>query len=175
MAQWINPDRGEIFFARRVIFVEGETERVVIPYIAQKLDLFDPDISIIDCGAKHNLPLYITIAKAFEIPYLVIHDEDPLPNPIPDDWTADRRREKERTFTLNDEIARLVEAPLGQIKRFSPDFEGATGVPRTQGKKKGKALAALEYFEELPTNDIPDALKSVVIAAYPAVQVAEAS
>lgn len=56
MAEWINPDRGEMFFARRVIFVEGETEKVLIPYVAQKLGRFDPDISVIDCGAKHNLP-----------------------------------------------------------------------------------------------------------------------
>ena len=65
MAKWINPDRGEMFFARRVIFVEGETEKVLIPFVAQKLGQYDPDVSIIDCGAKHNLPLYITIAKAF--------------------------------------------------------------------------------------------------------------
>ncbi|MFX8485533.1 ATP-dependent endonuclease, partial [Acinetobacter baumannii] len=60
-------------------FVEGETEKVVFPYLANKLGVFDPDISIIDCGSKHNLSLYIAIANVFEIPYLVIHDEDPLP------------------------------------------------------------------------------------------------
>ena len=71
MAQWINPDRGEMFFARRVVFVEGETEKVVIPYLAEKLGIFDLDVSIIDCGSKHNLHLYITIANAFSLPYVV--------------------------------------------------------------------------------------------------------
>jgi CRISPR-associated exonuclease Cas4 len=169
MAEWINPDRGEMFFARRVIFVEGETEKVLIPYIAQKLGRFDADISIIDCGAKHNLPLYITIAKAFGIPYLVIHDEDPLPDPIPEEWNADKRREKERTFKLNEQIGQLVEAPLGKVEMFSPDFERACGVSISQGEKKGKALAALEHFESLPVADIPEALNTVVTASYPAV------
>ena len=46
MGKWINPDRGEIFFAQRVIFVEGETERVIFPYLAEKLNCLNPDISI---------------------------------------------------------------------------------------------------------------------------------
>ena len=99
MAEWINPDRGEIFFAKSVVFVEGETEKVIIPYLAHKMGRFDGDVSIIDCGAKHNLPLYITIANAFQIPYLVIHDEDPLPEPIPSDWT--RKRYKKNGVPLN--------------------------------------------------------------------------
>lgn len=167
MAEWINPDRGEMFFAGRVIFVEGETAKVLIPYVAQKLSRFDPDVSIIDCGAKHNLPLYVTIAKAFGIPYLVIHDEDPLPDPIPDTWNADKQREKQRTFKLNDEIAKLVEPPLGAVEMFKPDFEGACGVSRSQGDKKGKALAALEHFESLPTGEIPAAFNAIVTASYP--------
>lgn len=166
MAEWINPDRGEMFFARRVIFVEGETEKVLIPYVAERQGCVDLDVSIIDCGAKHNLPLYITIAKAFEIPYLVIHDEDPLPDPIPEEWNEEKRREKQRTFGLNEQIRALVAAPLGSVKMFSPDFERACGVSRSQGAKKGKALAAIEHFEQLPTQDVPEALLQIVAAVY---------
>ena len=77
MAHWVNPDRGELFFARRVVFVEGETEKVILPFLAEKLNLSNRDVSIIDCGSKYNLRLYATIADAFTIPYLVIHDEGP--------------------------------------------------------------------------------------------------
>jgi len=166
MAQWINPDRGEMFFAKRVVFVEGETEKVVLPYLAKKLGVFDPDISIIDCGSKHNIPLYIAIAKAFEIPYLVIHDEDPLPDPIPDDWTEDKKRERERTFALNENIKNLVETPLGQVELLSPDFETVSGVSKSQGEKKGKALAALDHFEAVDKAQIPERLQQVVYAAF---------
>src|SRR5262249_10650253 len=71
MAAWINPDRGEIFFAKKVVLVEGETERTILPYLADKLSCWDPAISVIDCGSKHNLPLYIRILNAFSIPYTV--------------------------------------------------------------------------------------------------------
>lgn len=164
MAQWINPDRAEMFFAKKVIFVEGETEKVVLPYLAKKLGVFDPDISIIDCGSKHNLPLYIAIAKAFKIPYLVIHDEDPLPDPIPEDWTEDKKREKKRTFELNKTIINLVETPLGQVEMLSPDFEELSGISKSQGAKMGKALAAIEFFNAV--NEIPKILEKVVREAF---------
>ena len=166
MARWINPDRGEMFFARRVVFVEGETEKVTLPFLAEKCGVFNPDVSVIDCGAKHNLALYIAIAEAFEIPYLVIHDEDPLPAPIPEDWNEEKKREKRRTFELNSKIAELVKAPLGRVEMLSPDFEEAGGIPKSQGAKKGKALAALDHFEHVNAENIPNRLKEVVHTAY---------
>ena len=166
MAQWINPDRGEMFFAQRVVFVEGETEKVVLPFLAEKLGVFNSDDSFIDCGSKHNLPLYIAIANAFKIPYLVVHDEDPLPDPIPSTWNKDKIQEKQRTFALNQEIIRLVNTPLGRVEMLSPDFEGVSGVSKNQGDKKGKALAALDYFETVDISNIPERLKQIVLAAF---------
>jgi len=168
MAEWINPDRAEMFFARKVIFVEGETERVLLPYLAERMGIFDSDVSIVDCGSKFNLPLYIAIAKAFQIPYLVVHDEDPLPDPIPESWGKDKKKAKERTFALNGEIEGLVETPLGAIEMLAPDLEQAGGIPKTQGKRKGKALAALDYFAEKDVQDTPDRLLALVRSAYSA-------
>lgn len=100
MAKWINPDRGEIFFAKRVVFVECETETTMIPFLAERMGVFDPEVSIIDCGSKHNLPLYIAIANAFEIPYIMVHDEDPVDDPIPAEWDAEKVKSKKRTFAF---------------------------------------------------------------------------
>lgn len=166
MAQWINPDRGEMFFAKKVVFVEGETERVVLPFLAQRLGCYNPDISIIDCGAKHNLPLYITIANAFSLPYFVLYDEDPLPDPIPESWSHDKKEAKKRTFELNQEISSLINCEIGDSYMFSPDFETAIGISKSQGKKKGKALAALDYFDQLPLEKIPEFLKEIIYKIY---------
>jgi len=166
IAQWINPDRGEMFFAKRVVFVEGETEKVIFPFLAERLGVFDSDVSIIDCGSKHNLPLYIEIANAFKISYLVIHDQDPLPETIPDDWDENKRKEKWRTFELNDKIAELAKAQGVKAEMLSPDFEGFSGVPRRQGDQKGKALAALDYFDSLDIDLIPTELQNIVRKIY---------
>ncbi|HOC78688.1 MAG TPA: ATP-dependent endonuclease, partial [Methanofastidiosum sp.] len=166
MAHWINPDRGEMFFAKKVIFVEGETEKIILPFIAERLNIFDQDISIIDCGSKHNLPLYIVIANAFNISYLVIHDEDPLPVPIPNDWNENKKNEKQRAFALNSEIRNLVRSDLGGVEVLSADFEEVSAISKREGEKKGKALAALDFFENANESEISQRLKELVEKVY---------
>lgn len=166
IAAWVNPDRGELFFAKKVVLVEGDTEAVVLPFLANQLNCIDSEISVINCGSKHNLPLYITLLKAYQIPYIVLHDEDPLPDPPPGEWSADKIREKTRTFKLNATIAGLVEAPLGAIRVFSPYFERCAGISATAGEKKGKPLAALDHFAAIGAQQVPVRVREIVLEAY---------
>ncbi len=165
MAYWVNPERGEMFFAKKTVFVEGETERSILPFLAEKLACFDSDVSIIDCGSKHNLPLYITIANAFSLNYHVIHDEDPLPDPIPEEWNDDKRREKQRTYGLNQIVANMVGEHI-QVSVCPGNFESMNGISKTKAKNKGKALAALEHFQDMTDEDMPSELVSLVKAVY---------
>jgi CRISPR-associated exonuclease Cas4 len=162
MASWINPDRGELFFARKVILVEGETEKVVLPFLAKKLGCYDRTVSLVDCGSKHNLALYIDILNAFSIEYVVVHDEDPVPDPPPADWGPEKIREKRRTHALNGEIGGHVRTNLGRIEVVSPEFDRFCGVSASQGEKKGKPLAALDHFSALAVGDIPTAVTDLV-------------
>lgn len=166
MASWVNPDRGELFFARKVVLVEGETEHAIFPFLASKLGCFDPSVTIVDCGSKRNLLLYIRILNAYGIGYVVVHDQDPLPDPIPDDWDEAKTREKRRNFELNEKIAAEVCNDVATIHILSPDFEGASGVSKCQGEKMGKAIAALEHFSPLPVGDIPVSLQNLVRSLY---------
>ena len=165
MAAWVNPDRGEMLFARRVAFVEGETEKSIFPFLAKKMGCHSEDVSVIDCGSKHNIPLYVAIAKAFHLNYVVVHDEDPLPDPIPEDWSKDKTREKRRTFKLNTEIQTTV-GESGSVAVLRPDFEGCSGVPRSQATRKGKALAALDFLDSVESDDIPQHLADAVRMVY---------
>ena len=165
MAAWVNPDRGEMLFARRVAFVEGETEKSVFPYLAKKMDCHSEDVSVIDCGSKHNIPLYVAIAKAFHLNYVVVHDEDPLPDPIPEDWGKDKTREKRRTYQLNSDIQGVV-GKTGSVAVLKSDFEDCAGVSRNQANKKGKALAALDHFDSVAREAIPQCLADAVRLVY---------
>lgn len=167
MAKWINPDRGEIFFAKRVVFVEGETETTMIPYLAERLGVFDPEVSVIDCGSKHNLPLYVSIANAFEIPFIVVHDQDPVPDPVPPDWNTDKVKSKRETFALNATIRDAIKPSLGDAIVLCPDFEEVAGIPRSQGNRKGKALAALDHYSAIQPDQFPEALAEMVKTIYP--------
>ena len=165
MAAWVNPDRGEMLFARRVAFVEGETEKSVFPYLAKKMGCHSEDVSVIDCGSKHNIPLYVAIAKAFHLNYVVVHDEDPLPDPISEGWGEDKARAKRRTFELNAEIQTTV-GETGLVAVLQPDFEGCSGVSRKQANKKGKALAALDHFHSVESDNVPRPLADAVRMVY---------
>jgi len=166
MAAWVNPDRGEIFFARKVVLVEGETEKSTLPFLAERLRCFDPSVSIVDCGSKYNLPLYIKILNAFKLKYVVIHDEDPLPDPVPAEWNQDKRREKTRLFEKNAEIVDLIVSDYGSLRVFSPVFEQVAGISISQADRKGKALAALDYFAIKTDEDIPGEIKQAVLEAF---------
>ena len=165
MAAWVNPDRGEMLFARRVAFVEGESEKTVFPYLAKKMGCHSEDVSIIDCGSKHNIPLYVDIAKAFSLNYVVVHDEDPLPDPIPEGWDDNKKQEKRRTLKLNEEIQKMV-GESGSIAILPPDFERCGGVSLNQAKLKGKPLAALDHFDSVEADDIPQLLADAVRIVY---------
>lgn len=161
MVNWINPERAEMFFARRVVFVEGETEKVVFPFLAQKMGVYDPEISFVNCGSKFNLPLYIEIANAFDLPYVVIHDEDPLPASL-EELDKNTKQQKQKTYNLNNQIRELVKSPLGKIEMCCPDFEGIANIPNSEVEKKGKPLAALEHFESMDVESVPLRFKQII-------------
>lgn len=163
MAGWINPDRGEIFFARKAVFVEGETELRVLPMLGAQIGCRIDDVTVVDCGGKNNLTSYMKLANGFGIPYSVIHDEDPLPDPVPTDWTDDKIKHKRSTFEENARIAIVLDRSLGQVHVLRPCFEDVAGVSKTQGAKVGKAMAAVTYFG---TAEVPTQLKAVVEAVF---------
>lgn len=76
MTYWINPDRGELFFAKKIILVEGQTDKSVISYLAKQIGCFRYDYTLIDCGSKDNMPLYIHLLNNFKLQYIVVYDKD---------------------------------------------------------------------------------------------------
>lgn len=162
MAHWINPERAEMFFARRVVFVEGPTERVILPYLARRLGVLDPEVSIIDCGSKFNLPLYMEIAGAFHLEHVVVHDEDPITGGL----EGDKLKAARKAFAANREIEELARKTGAKVEVLCPDLEAVAGVSRNQGKQLGKPLAALDHFEAVLEPDLPDRLRRLVVSIY---------
>jgi CRISPR-associated exonuclease Cas4 len=76
LSYWVNPDRSELFFAKKVLLVEGATEKTVIPYLAQSLNIFKHEYTVIDCGSKNNIPTYCGLLNKFSIPYIAMYDQD---------------------------------------------------------------------------------------------------
>ena len=134
-------ERSELFFSRAVVLVEGMTEKVTLPLVFHALG-HDPDkeqISIVECGGKANMPLFVEICKRARVPYVVVHDGDVRPGIEPD--------EAEQRLNV------LVRERAGARRTFVlvPDFEGAVGF-RGRGPKPARAWQRMENArsDELP-------------------------
>lgn len=74
----LDPERNELFFAQRILFVEGDTEKLAFPEYAKRLDIDFDNIgtAIIEVGGKRNLIDFIELAISFGIHTGVIYDTD---------------------------------------------------------------------------------------------------
>ena len=65
-----------MFFASKVVLLEGATEKTVFPLLAKEIDVFKYEYTLIDCGSKDNIPLYVKLMNRFLIPYVAVYDKD---------------------------------------------------------------------------------------------------
>ena len=138
LAGWINPDRGELFFADRVVLVEGETEERLLPVLARRLGFSVSDTSVVNCGSKLNLATYASLLNRFRIPYVVVHDEDPLPDPIPGDWSEDRIKQRRRTYNENTRIADALDKSLGRVSCCPRTSSGSRACHEPPARRSGR-------------------------------------
>jgi len=165
MATEFTPERSELFFAKKVVLVEGPTERVSIPVVAQRLGIFRRDVCIVECDSKFNIDMYIRVMNAFRIEYVVVHDVDPIPDDLDPQSDKDKYRAAQDLYTYNDVISQCVDSNLGKVEPVDPEFERAFGVSRTRADKVGKPLAAFEHFSD-EAKPIPDRLREIAEGIY---------
>ena len=74
----LDPERNEMFFAQRILIVEGDTEKLALPEYSKRLGLdFDKvGSTIIEVGGKRNIVDFVDLALSFEIPVAIAYDID---------------------------------------------------------------------------------------------------
>lgn len=74
----MDPERSELFFARALILVEGDTEKLAFPEYAKRLaiDLDTNGITLVEVGGKRNLKEFADLAISFGVPCGVVYDSD---------------------------------------------------------------------------------------------------
>ena len=115
MNYWINPDRSELFFAKKVILVEGQTDKIVLGYNKKKLDIYKYDYSILECGSKSLIPQFIKLLNVFKIPYVAVYDKD---NHL---WRTPE--EIENSNQKNRIIENSIKKDIGSCIMFENDIE----------------------------------------------------
>ncbi len=80
LQRYIDVSRGEIFFARGVILVEGDAERFLIPAFAEALDIPLDMLGITVCSVGGtNFTPYVNLLgpQGLNIPHVILTDRDP--------------------------------------------------------------------------------------------------
>jgi hypothetical protein len=144
----LDAERSELFLARAVLLVEGRTEKLTFPFLFRALghDADREAITIVDCGGKSNLLLFLAICQAVRVPSLVVHDRDAAPGKQP--IVAER--------VLNAQIAELA-GPGGTVV-FAPDFEAVAGLRA----HSHKPTHAWERFSTATAAQVPSSLAEAV-------------
>lgn len=128
IAYWINPDRGELFFAEKIILVEGPTEKTIIPYLSKKLSLFKYEYTLIDCGGKDNIKIYIHMLNKFKLPYIAVYDKD--------NQTAKNSDAINTANKSSQEIEVTIDNNLGKSVIFENDIAEEIGIADECNKNK---------------------------------------
>lgn len=141
MNYWINPDRSELFFAKKVILVEGQTDKIVLGYLSKKLGIFKYDYSILECGSKSIIPQFIKLLNAFKLPYIAIYDKD---NHF---WRTEL--EIENSNLKNHSIQKSINYDFGDFVEFDNDIEEELYSEKRERKNyKNKPFNALKTVSE---------------------------
>src|SRR4029077_18774302 len=102
-------------------------------------------ISIIECGGKSNLPLFVEICERARVPCVVVHGSDLRPD----------REPRAAELKLNRLIRRRAGARRTTV--LDPDFEGVLGF-RGRARKPERAWRRLAHAH-------PDQLPEALVAA----------
>ncbi len=157
LAYWINPDRGELFFATRVLLLEGPTDKTVLPLLARRLNVYRYDFTLIDCGSKSSIPYYTRLLNKFGIPYVAIYDRDHQAGKLPD------------AIASADAATQLIEdgldATLGRSIVFENDIEEELGLPPGSKSKPYVALTHVSAQEFRISASLEEKIRSAYAAA----------
>lgn len=132
--------RSELLLARAALLVEGQTEKLALPFVFGALG-YDADregVSIVESGGKANIVLFARVCRAAGVPFVALHDLDR------DD------------AVLNGEIRALAGADRTIV--LDPDFERATGL---RGRSH-KPERAWRRFVAIERDEVPEQLERAV-------------
>jgi CRISPR-associated exonuclease Cas4 len=155
LLSWINPDRAELFFAKKVILVEGATEKAIVPFIAKKLNVFKFEYTLIDCGSKTKIPYYISLLNKFKIPYIAVYDKDHQANKLqPAKDIADRDTSK---------IEDIIDTDFGKSIVFINDIEEELGMIAGVSSKPYIALEEINKDEYTIAVELENKIKEIFL------------
>lgn len=178
-----NQQRNELFFARKVMLVEGQTEKHAFPLaFATKVDIDAKSISVIEVGGKGNLPFFIKVLSALGIEWCAVYDTDSNRLlPVAEEQrirkelrgleeNSDRARALRRmldnhedTKRKNDQIVSAAGPDANRLFPLDPNFETVCGLPAQRTEEWRKTKQAIEQFQQYGGwNQMPQPIRAAI-------------
>ncbi len=134
---WLDAERAGMFFAERVLLVEGPTEKALLEWLLEKewSDLRRYRVEVVDVLGKYNFHRFMALLDEFGIAYGMFVDDD---------------KEKKHHRAVNDMLKNRIEKRRGARAVFIPnDIETFLGLekPTRNDRKPIDVLKALENDE----------------------------
>lgn len=157
----LDPERNEMFFAKKLLVVEGDTEKMAFPEFAKRLEIdFDGvGSTIIEVGGKRNLIDFVDLALSFEIPVGLVYDTD----------SSDFKKEEKDEETKYNELLNSYAAKGVQVFVFEKNYEDECKKFYTEktyqehcqkfGRNKTLRARLMAQDETIP---IPDFVKPII-------------
>jgi len=105
----IDETKNEGFFAKKIILIEGETEKYSLPnyFKAKGFDINTNRVSLINVGSVDTISYLLLLFNEFRIPCYVIFDGDKPAN-LPEKLTSDSRKNAINKSKRNKEILQML-------------------------------------------------------------------
>ncbi len=157
----LDPERNEMFFARKLLIVEGDTEKMAFPEFAKRMGIdFDGvGSTIIEVGGKRNLIDFIELAISFEIPVGLVYDTD----------SSDFKKDEKDEEAKYNELLNSYAAKGVQVFVFEKNYEDECKKFYTEkiyqehcqnfGRNKTLRARLMAQEETIP---IPDFVKPII-------------
>jgi putative ATP-dependent endonuclease of OLD family len=105
----IDETKNEGFFAKKIVLIEGETEKYSLPnyFRAKGFDIDTNRVSLINAGSVDTISYLLLLFNEFRIPCYVIFDGDKPNNPV-EELTGDHRKNAINKSKRNKEILQML-------------------------------------------------------------------
>mgnify|MGYP001577910401 CR=1 FL=1 len=139
MIMRFDPAVNELFFAKRVVLLEGDSEFAAIREAGELVGFMSQaenihkreDTTFINCRSRNFIPLFQKVLNHFQIDYVVIHDTE----------------NQDLGAGVNGKILNLLNNQENRRKTFAPDIETHLGIQLST--RDCKPLKAVEKVKEL--------------------------
>lgn len=164
-----NSERNELFFARRVLFVEGDSDKILFTSLCQNrwgINLDEKGISVIECGGKGGVVYFIGVCRLIGFDdYFAVWDKD---GDLDNFELLNEARQTGKGLEINPNLESILGLPGGDnAEKIKNAYEWATNtdsqIPTDFGnveaflRQNGATPSPTETIEEdiIYPEDIP--------------------